>query len=382
ACGDKNVAAETSDVFESEAEEVNNDEVEIETATLIEHSPEELKVELGDSPDLLSEPVNISNINVGDVIEFGRYEQDNDTSNGLEAIEWYVIDVINDYAILMSVYALDCKDYNNVNESVTWETCSLRIWLNGDFYNDAFNANEKCIIRITTLDNNSNPDSGISGGNNTQDHVFVLSYDEAAGYFNADKNASQSDPFDFHLSCVPTAYAVRQGAERYDNRSLLAPDYNTTCMYWFRTVGSSQNKAVDMYMGFISVTGSDVNYGHHGVRPCIVVNLNGVVSADSEIEKDLTGGEINALNYAVAYLDVMPFSLNGLIEQLEYEGFSYEEAKFAADNCGADWKEQAVLMGRKYIELYNFSRSDLYEQLKYEGFSGDEAGFALDELGL
>ena len=78
----------------------------------------------------------------------------------------------------------------------------------------------------------------------------------------------------------------------------------------------------------------------------------------------------------------MPFSLNGLIEQLEYEGFSSDEAKYAADNCGADWKEQAVLMGRKYLELYDFSRSDLYEQLKYEGFSSNEAGYALRELGL
>lgn len=390
ACGDKNIMKETNNGLESEVEAVSNNkteavsnnESEIEMVMLIEHTPEELKSELGDSLELLAEPVNISNVNVGDIIEFGKYDQDNDTSNGLESVEWYVIDIKNDYAILMSVYALDCKNYNNTNESVTWETCSLRTWLNDDFYNEAFNVNEKCIIRLTTLDNNSNPDSGISGGNSTQDKVFILSYDEAVSYFNADINASRTNPFDYHLSCVPTDYAVRQGAEKYDNRSLLDPSNDTTCSYWFRTVGRSQNKAVDMYVGFISVTGSDVNCGHHGIRPCITVNLNGVVSSDVETEKVLTVGEINALNLASAYLDVMPFSLNGLIEQLEYEGFTYEEAKFAADNCGIDWREQAVLMGRMYLELYDFSNTDLYEQLKYEGFSGDEAGYALRELGL
>ena len=330
---------------------------------------------------LSAEPVNISDVNVGDIIEFGNYEQDNN-NNGSEAIEWYVIDIENDYAILMSVYALDCKNYNDTNESVTWETCSLRTWLNDDFYNKAFSVNEKCIIRLTNLDNKSNPDSGISGGNSTQDRVFILSYDEAVGYFNADINASKSNTYDYHLSCVPTAYAERQRAERYDNRSFLDPSNNTTCMYWFRTVGSSQNKAVDMYIAYISVVGSDVNYGKHGIRPCITVNLNGVVSSDVEMEKKLTVGEINALNLARVYLEAMPFSLNGLIEQLEYEGCSSDDAKYAADNCGADWKEQAVLMGRKYLELYDFSKTDLYEQLKYEGFSGDEAGYAVRELGL
>lgn len=381
ACGNIGAVEETKDNLGNEAEAIDNNKIE-EEVTLIEHTPEELKEELGNTSVLSVDPINISGVNVGDIIEFGSYEQDNNKNNGSEAIEWYVIDIENDYAILMSVYALDCKNYNDENESVTWETCSLRTWLNNDFYNEAFNADEKCIIRLTSLNNNSNPDSGISGGNSTQDSVFILSYDEAVTYFNADINASGINTYDYHLSCVPTAYAERRGAERYDNMRFLDSSNNSTCMYWFRTVGSSQNKAVDMYIAFISVSGSDVNYGKHGIRPCVTVNLNGVISSDVETEKKLTIGEINALNLARAYLEAMPFSLNGLIEQLEYEGCSSEDAKYAADNCGADWKEQATLMGRKYLELYDFSKTDLYEQLKYEGFSGDEAGYALRELGL
>ncbi|MDE5801313.1 MAG: Ltp family lipoprotein [Lachnospiraceae bacterium] len=381
ACGNKDTVQGTNNDPENEVEVINGDEMD-EEVTLIEHTPEELKEELGDASVLPVEPINISDVNVGDIIEFGNYEQDNNKSNGSEAIEWYVIDIENDHAILMSVYALDCKSYNDTDESVTWETCSLRTWLNDDFYNEAFNADEKCIVRLTALDNNSNPDSGISGGNSTQDRVFILSYDEAVYYFNADINASKSNPYDYHIACAPTAYAEQQGAKKYENGRFFVASNNTTCMYWFRTVGGSQNRAVDMYIGFISVVGSEVNYGNHGIRPCVTVNLNGVISSDVETEKVLTVGEINALNLAHAYLEAMPFSLNGLIEQLEYEGFSYDEAKYAADNCGADWKEQAVLMGRKYLELYGFSRSDLYEQLKYEGFSSNEAGYALRELGL
>lgn len=120
----------------------------IEEAALIEHTPEELKEELGNTSVLSVEPVNISGVNVDDIIEFGSYEQDNSKSNGSEAIEWYVIDIENDYVILMSVYALDCKNYNDANESVTWETCSLRTWLNNDFYNEAFNADEHMYILV------------------------------------------------------------------------------------------------------------------------------------------------------------------------------------------------------------------------------------------
>lgn len=38
----------------------------------------------------------------------------------------------------------------------------------------------------------------------------------------------------------------------------------------------------------------------------------------------------------------MPFSYDGLISQLQYEGFSYEQATYGVDNCGADWNSQAL----------------------------------------
>ena len=81
-------------------------------------------------------------------------------------------------------------------------------------------------------------------------------------------------------------------------------------------------------------------------------------------------------------LDAMPFSLNELIDQLEYEGFTYGEAKYAADNCGANWKEQALRKAKLYLDNFNFSRIELIDQLEYDGFSRDEASSAASELGL
>lgn len=93
---------------------------------------------------------------------------------------------------------------------------------------------------------------------------------------------------------------------------------------------------------------------------------------------DQTTGQKNALSSAKNYLSIMPFSHDGLIEQLEYEGFSNEEASYAADNCGADWNEQALKQAQSYLDIMAFSYSGLIEQLEYEGFSNEEATYGVD----
>ena len=69
------------------------------------------------------------------------------------------------------------------------------------------------------------------------------------------------------------------------------------------------------------------------------------------------------------------------MEQLKYEGYSDSEAKYAADHCGADWKEQAVKSARKYLDMMSFSRQDLIDQLEYEGFTYEQASYAATENG-
>ncbi len=96
---------------------------------------------------------------------------------------------------------------------------------------------------------------------------------------------------------------------------------------------------------------------------------------------EVTAGQKNALSKALDYLDYSPFSYSGLIKQLEYEGFSTEEATYAADNCGADWSSQASEKAVDYLDYSAFSYSSLIKQLEYEGFSSDQASFAADSCG-
>ena len=94
-----------------------------------------------------------------------------------------------------------------------------------------------------------------------------------------------------------------------------------------------------------------------------------------------TLGEQNALKMAINYLNVIPLSYKGLIEQLEFEGFSESEATYGADYCGADWYEQAALKAKQYLESLALSRSRLIEQLVFEGFTHSQAVYGAEYNG-
>lgn len=94
-----------------------------------------------------------------------------------------------------------------------------------------------------------------------------------------------------------------------------------------------------------------------------------------------TAGEQNALNKAKSYLNFTAFSRNGLIGQLEFEGFSNSEAVYAVDNCGANWKEQAAKKAQSYVSLMSFPRDALIQQLEFEGFTSEEAEYGVTSIG-
>lgn len=101
-------------------------------------------------------------------------------------------------------------------------------------------------------------------------------------------------------------------------------------------------------------------------------------SSSASDSASATSGEKNALEKAHQYLEYSAFSYSGLIEQLEFEGYTHSEAEYAADHCGADWNEQAVKKARQYLEYSSFSRSGLVEQLEFEGFTHAQAEYAVN----
>ncbi len=103
-------------------------------------------------------------------------------------------------------------------------------------------------------------------------------------------------------------------------------------------------------------------------------------SGDNAILDGATLGQIQAYRKAAQYLEVMAFSHDGLIQQFEFEKFPTDDATWAVDNCGADWKEQAVLKGQSYLDSIAMSHDGLIDQLMFEGFTENEAKYAADTL--
>lgn len=114
------------------------------------------------------------------------------------------------------------------------------------------------------------------------------------------------------------------------------------------------------------------------------LEYEGYTNDEAIYAADNCGADWNeqALKSAKDYLDFTAFSYTGLIDQLEYEQFTPSQAKYAADNCGADWYEQAAKSAEDYLDFMSFSRSGLIEQLMYEGFTREQAEYGADSVGL
>lgn len=204
---------------------------------------------------------------VGNYVSFGTYPQTK-AGNDATPIEWLVLARDGNKALLISRYGLDAQPYNKDNTSVTWETCTLRTWLNGMFYNKAFSSAEQAAILTTNVDNSkSQCYSGwnTSGGNNTQDKVFLLSYAEASKYFGVTYNSSNTKS-----RVAPTAYAIAQGAGK--NSSYKTADGIDAGWWWLRSPGAYQSSAAGVRTGG-SLFFNDVNYDSGSVRPALWVNI-------------------------------------------------------------------------------------------------------------
>ena len=205
---------------------------------------------------------------VGNYVSFGTYPQTK-AGNDATPIEWLVLARDGNKALLISRYGLDAQRYNKDTTSVTWETCTLRTWLNGTFYNKAFSSAEQAAILTTNVDNSKNQCySGYrtNGGNNTQDKVFLLSYAEANKYFGVTYDNSSNTK----SRVAPTAYAIAHGG--WTSSSDKTADSVNAGWWWLRSPGSYQSFAAR-----VSTAGScgsnSVSYDYGSVRPALWVSI-------------------------------------------------------------------------------------------------------------
>lgn len=196
---------------------------------------------------------------VGDRISFGCYD-------------WRVLDMQNNAALIITECIIEQRSYHNAYKDITWADCSLRKYLNDEFYN-TFGANDRARI-VPVL--NKNPDNqwyGSKGGEDTEDRIFLLSIEEAVCRYFGDSSSKLLNP----------GRNQRYWFERKDpnNSKRTAMYQNGISWWWLRSPGRVNIKAAYVHGdGNIGIQGNNILKGNisevmyrGGVRPALWLKL-------------------------------------------------------------------------------------------------------------
>lgn len=279
---------------------------------------------LGDSDNIddkepiqkgLSNPrIDADGVTTWDCVWFGNYWQEDknedgetDQNDAKTPIKWRVLSVDGDDVFLLADKNLDCQRYNNTYTDVTWETCTIRSWLNGygassniceedytsdNFLDNAFSLREQAAIKNTVVVNADNPEYGTEGGNDTVDKVYLLSIDEALNPlygFVSDHSVDAES-----RRAKNTAYAKTQGAWV---TSLV--EYDRCAYWWLRLLGSFSSYVSGVYgSGYVHLSGVPVNDDTRAIRPALHLNLSyasnwsyaGTVTSEGGVDEQATSG--------------------------------------------------------------------------------------------
>jgi hypothetical protein len=165
-----------------------------------------------------------------ETVKFGNYE-------------WRVLEVSEGKALLLCEYVLEDREYNKTEKKITWEKCGLRTYLNGKFFKRFSESNRARIAETHIINSdNPNPDWGTDGGEDTQDHIFLLSISEAENYF-----ADDSERIAYKLDGVAS-------------------------QWWLRSPGSAGHFAANIGGNGI-IYASGYIYSDYGIRPALWLKL-------------------------------------------------------------------------------------------------------------
>ncbi len=305
---------------------------------------------------------NIAEAQIGDEITFGLWEQDGNSKNGKEPIAWNVIGVDDDGCILVaSKYIL------NVTRGIKTD---ISDWLMGEFYKDAFTADEKKIIEVK---------------NNISDAVFLLSYEEALKYY-----AHANYRFDENRQIKPTKYAenrvgiVEKEIQEYlDSKTLVSQvsagtigDNERTFLEWYYPYVSEDNGDEYPWAGSMRWALRDEGYvcasgfvaddsleteEWYGIRPALWIRQK----SESEYKKTLTAIKKNEEKIAeesIKSLDKTLSKLKGEIGEKIYFGRYEQDGNPVNGAEPIEWEITDIIGGKAL-----FVSTKLLDTKEYDG---------------
>jgi hypothetical protein len=158
---------------------------------------------------------------------------------------WRVLQVGDRSALVLSEFLVDVRPYHERLTAITWADCSLRAWLNGEFF-EGLSPDLRERVSVAHLADHDNPSWETLGGPPTEDRVFLLSYREA--------ETEAWFPSVESRTCA-----------RHDGRKTW---------WWLRSPGGDGGYAAGVYDdGYVRGIGDFVFYAAGGVRPALFFNL-------------------------------------------------------------------------------------------------------------
>lgn len=238
-----------------------------------------------------------------DNVYFGNYYYYQSNNSTKEPVKWRVLSNTGGQLFLLSDQNLDVFQYHTEEENVTWETSTMRSWLNGydassntggssgidytgdNFLDAAFSAKEKNAIVETAVVNDDNKDENYGtngkGGNNTTDRIFLLSIAEA-------DNRSYFPKYSSSRYSANTPYVADGGRL---GTHMNGEDEGYLDRWWLRSPGFNNSMAagIDEYGGEL-YEGNPVNNKSFAVRPAFNLDLDDVLfTSAAEGSKSASG---------------------------------------------------------------------------------------------
>lgn len=274
-----------------------------------------------DIKSLYPDKVVKRSVKAGDTITFGNYPQDKDGT--ARPVEWLVLDAQDGHAFMVSKKALDYRPYHNKNARITWKNCSLRSWLNKEFYNTAFTKKEQeRIIETTHLTPANNYEKSIYKNEETTDKVFLLSSREVSEYFNEDR---------YFRKCLASDYIFNQVNESTIERNKKygeSLELMEECTWWIRNPGKKEyslfSAGVVSFAGVLFQDEGQYIADKCAVRPAVVVDVSSVTVEEtvSTIPRNL--GNFIEINEK-AFPDEKVRSVLSLRYDLDNDGYYSED---------------------------------------------------------
>ena len=194
----------------------------------------------------------------GNHIYFGNYKQNENEKDDAEPVLWRVLNISENRALLLTEYGIERKRYNEKNKEVVWADSYIREWMNKEFFNQLFSKKEQEAILKTALETSDNPRYKVSGGKDTEDYLFLLSWEDVINPAYGFEKGQYNEEGDFYYggysntrTCKPTESVKKKGAFIDTPFVVLDSEGNSFDLegngyWWLRTPGFQQNYSVDV----------------------------------------------------------------------------------------------------------------------------------------